>query len=197
MLGPRQCGKTTLLKMIRNSTHEGVLWFNGDNPSDSDLLGNSSVERLKNLIGKNRFVIIDEAQEIKNIGKTVKLITDYIDNVCPIISGSSSFELAKELNEPLTGRIYEFMLFPFSFSEIEKNTDLKTEIQQLENRLVYGGYPEIATHPGEEKKLLPLLTSSYLYKDVFKFGNVRKPAGLEKKVQLLAWQVSNENDKQK
>ncbi|MBN2521073.1 MAG: ATP-binding protein [Bacteroidales bacterium] len=192
IIGPRQCGKTTLLKMIRDAIPDGIVWFNGDNPADSGLLENSPVERLKNLIGKNSIIIIDEAQEIQNIGKTVKLITDYIKNVCPIISGSSSFELSNEFNEPLTGRKYEFKLFPVSFSEMVKNTDLKTELQQLETRLVFGSYPEIVTKPGEEKRLLPLLTSSYLYKDIFKYGNIRKPTELEKIVQLLAWQVSNE-----
>lgn len=192
IIGPRQCGKTTLLKMIRDAIPDGIVWFNGDNPADSGLLENSPVERLKNLIGKNSIIIIDEAQEIRNIGKTVKLITDYIKNVCPIISGSSSFELSNEFNEPLTGRKYEFKLFPVSFSEMVKNTDLRTELQQLETRLVFGSYPEIVTKPGEEKRLLPLLTSSYLYKDIFKYGNIRKPTELEKIVQLLAWQVSNE-----
>lgn len=192
LLGPRQCGKTTLLKMILEKLAENYVWFNGDNPSDSALLENSSVERLKSIIGNMSIIIIDEAQEIKNIGKTIKLITDYIDSVCPIISGSSSFELSNELNEPLTGRKYEFRLFPLSFAEMVNNTDLRTELQQIENRLIFGSYPEIISKPGDEKELLPLLTSSYLYKDVFKFGNIRKPSELEKIVQLLAWQIGNE-----
>ena len=192
LLGPRQCGKTTLLKMILEKLAENYVWFNGDNPSDSALLENSSVERLKSIIGNISIIIIDEAQEIKNIGKTIKLITDYIDSVCPIISGSSSFELSNELNEPLTGRKYEFRLFPLSFAEMVNNTDLRTELQQIENRLIFGSYPEIISKPGDEKELLPLLTSSYLYKDVFKFGNIRKPSELEKIVQLLAWQIGNE-----
>ena len=87
LLGPRQCGKTTLLKMILEKLAENYVWFNGDNPSDSALLENSSVERLKSIIGNISIIIIDEAQEIKNIGKTIKLITDYIDSVCPIITG--------------------------------------------------------------------------------------------------------------
>ena len=192
LLGPRQCGKTTLLKMILEKLAENYVWFNGDNPSDSALLENSSVERLKSIIGNISIIIIDEAQEIKNIGKTIKLITDYIDSVCPIISGSSSFELSNELNEPLTGRKYEFRLYPLSFAEMVNNTDLRTELHQIENRLIFGSYPEIISKPGDEKELLPLLTSSYLYKDVFKFGNIRKPSELEKIVQLLAWQIGNE-----
>jgi predicted AAA+ superfamily ATPase len=178
--------------MMLEKLPKSYIWFNGDNPSDSALLENSSVERLKSMIGNKEIFIIDEAQEIKNIGKTIKLIIDYIINVCPIISGSSSFELSNELNEPLTGRKYEFQLFPLSFAEMVKNTDLKTELHQIENRLIFGSYPEIISKPGNEKELLPLLTSSYLYKDIFKFGNIRKPSELEKIVQLLAWQIGNE-----
>lgn len=192
LLGPRQCGKTTLLKSISGKLQDPFIWFNGDNPADQRLLENSSVQRLKSIIGRNEIIIIDEAQEVPNIGKTVKLIIDYIENICPIISGSSSFELSNELNEPLTGRNYAFNLFPVSFGEMVRHSDLRTELQQTEQRLIFGSYPEILTNPGKEKELLHLLASNYLYKDVFKFGNIRKPSELEKIIQLLAWQVGSE-----
>lgn len=192
LLGPRQCGKTTLLKSICNKIKKPFIWFNGDNPADARLIENSTLERLKSIIGKNEVVVIDEAQDIPNIGKTVKLVVDYIEGVCPIISGSSSFELSSELNEPLTGRKYEFNLFPLSFKELANFHDLRTELQQVEQRIIYGSYPEVLTNPGREKELLSLLASSYLYKDIFKFGNIRKPSELGKIVQLLAWQIGNE-----
>ena len=192
LLGPRQCGKTTLLKSISEKLTKPHIWFNGDNPGDARLIENSALERLKSIIGKNEIVIIDEAQDIPNIGKTIKLIVDYIENVCPVISGSSSFELSSELNEPLTGRKYEFNLHPLSFKEMVNYHDLRSELQQVEHRLIYGSYPEVLTNPGKEKELLILLASSYLYKDIFKFGNIRKPSELEKIVQLLAWQIGNE-----
>lgn len=192
LLGPRQCGKTTLLKSICEKLTKPYIWFNGDNPGDARLIENSSLERLKSIIGKNEVIVIDEAQDIPNIGKTIKLIVDYIEGVCPVISGSSSFELSSELNEPLTGRKYEFNLYPLSFKEMVNYHDLRTELQQVEQRLIYGSYPEILTNPGREKELLRLLASSYLYKDIFKFGNIRKPSELEKIVQLLAWQTGNE-----
>lgn len=192
LLGPRQCGKTTLLKSICNKLTKQFIWFNGDNPGDARLIENSSLERLKSIIGKNEVIVIDEAQDIPNIGKTIKLIIDHIEGVCPIISGSSSFELSSELNEPLTGRKYEFNLYPLSFNEMVNHHDLRTELQQVEQRIIYGSYPEVLTNPGREKELLSLLASSYLYKDVFKFGNIRKPSQLEKIVQLLAWQIGNE-----
>jgi hypothetical protein len=149
-------------------------------------------ERLKSIIGKNEVIIIDEAQSIPDIGKTIKLIVDYIGNICPIISGSSSFELSNELNEPLTGRKFEFKLYPLSFKEMTDHQGLRTELQQVERRLIYGCYPEVLLNTGREKELLNLLTSSYLYKDIFKFGNIRKPSELEKIVQLLAWQTGSE-----
>ena len=192
LLGPRQCGKTTLLKSISGKLEKPLIWFNGDNPADARLLENSSLERLKSIILQNEIIIIDEAQDIPNIGKTIKLIIDYIGNVCPILSGSSSFELSSELNEPLTGRKYEFNLFPLSFKELVSHNDLRSELQQIEQRLIYGSYPEVLTNSGREKELLNLLVSSYLYKDIFKFGNIRKPSELEKIVQLLAWQIGNE-----
>lgn len=192
LLGPRQCGKTTLLKSIAGKSGKPFIWFNGDNPADARLLENSTVDRLKSIIGKNEIIIIDEAQDIPNIGKTIKLIIDYIGNVCPVISGSSSFELSNELNEPLTGRKYEYQLFPMAFKELVGYADIRTELQQVEQRLIFGSYPEIIINSGREKELLNLLATSYLYKDIFKFGNIRKPSELEKIVQLLAWQVGNE-----
>lgn len=192
LLGPRQCGKTTLLRNISDRLKKPFIWFNGDNPSDARMLENSSLERLRSIIGNNEIIIIDEAQDISNIGKTVKLITDYLGNVCPIISGSSSFELSSELNEPLTGRKYEFNLYPLTFKELVNHRDLRSELQDLERRLIYGSYPEVHTNPQREKELLYLLASSYLYKDVFKFGNIKKPFQLEKIVRLLALQVGNE-----
>jgi predicted AAA+ superfamily ATPase len=192
LLGPRQCGKTTLLRSISEKLGKPFIWFNGDNPADARLLENSSVDRLKSIIGKNEVIIIDEAQDIPNIGKTVKLVVDYLSNVCPIISGSSSFEISNKLNEPLTGRKYEYNLFPLSFRELVGYSDLRTEIQQVEQKLIFGSYPEVLTNPGREKEFLSLLASSYLYKDIFKFGNIRKPSELEKIVQLLAWQIGSE-----
>ncbi len=192
LLGSRQCGKTTLLKSISENLDKSFIWFNGDNPADARLLENSPVERLKSIIGKNEIIIVDEAQDIPNIGKTIKLIVDYIANVCPILSGSSSFELSNKLYEPLTGRKFEFNLFPLSFGEMVNHDDLRSELQKVEQRLIYGSYPEILTNPGREKEFLNLLTSSYLYKDIFKFGNIRKPSELDKIVQLLAWQIGSE-----
>ena len=190
--GPRQCGKTTLLKMITPQLDGNYLWLNGDDHADAALLSDNSKERLKRVIGKNKYLIVDEAQEIDEIGKKIKIIIDSLPGVCPILSGSSAFELANKLNEPLTGRKFEFFLYPMAFSEMSVHHGLRKEIQQIESRLIFGSYPEIVMNPGQEKELLTELTSSYLYKDVFKYGNIRKPKELEKIVTLLAWQVGSE-----
>lgn len=192
LLGPRQSGKTTLLRQVSKMLNMPYIWFNGDDPADAALLTDSSVSRLVGIIGENKVLIIDEAQEIPKVGSIIKLITDYIDGVCPIVSGSSSFELSSELNEPLTGRKFEFNLYPLSFSEMVQHTDLRKELQMKEQRLLFGSYPEIVVNPGREKELLRLLASSYLYKDIFKFGNIKKPSELQKIVQLLAWQIGSE-----
>jgi len=190
--GPRQCGKTTLLKMITPQLDGEYLWLNGDDHADAALLSDNSKERLKRVIGNNKYLIIDEAQEIDEIGRKIKIIIDSLPDVCPILTGSSAFELANKLNEPLTGRKFEVFLYPIAFSEMSVHHSLRKEIQQLESRLIFGSYPEIVMNPGQEKDLLSELTRSYLYKDVFKYGNIRKPKELEKIVTLLAWQVGSE-----
>lgn len=150
ILGPRQCGKTTLIRILIDQVDSPCIWFNGDNPSDARMLENSSMERLKSLIGQNRIIVIDEAKEIENIGVSVKLIIDSIDHVTPIISGSSAFVLSNKLNESLTGRKYEHHLFPFRFSEMVDEHGLKQEIQQLENRGFYGFSYFWRTHQQQE-----------------------------------------------
>ena len=190
--GPRQCGKTTLLNMITPQLEGGYLWLNGDDSADAALLSDNSKERLKRVIGKNKYLIIDEAQEIGDIGRKIKTIIDSLPGVCPILSGSSAFELANKLNEPLTGRKFEIFLYPMAFPEMSAHHGLRKEIQQLESRLIFGSYPEIVMNPGQEKDLLTELTGSYLYKDVFKYGNIRKSKELVKIVTLLAWQVGSE-----
>ncbi len=144
------------------------------------------------MAGNAQLLIIDEAQTIPNIGLALKLITDELPEITAIASGSSSFELADKLAEPLTGRKYEFKLFPLSFEELCLHQNLLAEKRLLESRLVFGSYPEVVMNPSESQEVLSLLTNSYLYKDVFQFGNIKKPHQLEKLLQALALQVGNE-----
>ncbi|MDQ7065365.1 MAG: ATP-binding protein [candidate division KSB1 bacterium] len=192
LMGARQVGKTTLLQALINQMDEPVLWLNADEPDIREMLFNVTSTQLQALIGTNRIVVIDEAQRIVNIGVTLKLIVDQIPGVQVIASGSSALNLAGEINEPLTGRKYEFWLFPLSFEEMKQHHGLLQEKRLLEHRLIYGYYPDIVTHPGEEKLLLKLLAESYLYKDLLALEQLKRPALLDKLLQALALQVGNE-----
>lgn len=192
LFGPRQSGKTTLMEAILNKRTESVLMLNGDEADVREALTNTTSTKLKSIIGTHKIVFIDEAQRITDIGLTLKLFTDQIKNVQVIATGSSAFELAHNTNEPLTGRKFEFQLFPLSFAEMVSHHGLLTEKRLLEHRLIYGYYPEIVTGSGMETKLLKLLTGSYLYKDLLMLEQVKKPALLEKLLKALALQLGNE-----
>jgi uncharacterized protein len=188
--GPRQVGKTTLIKSIlENKAH---LFLDGDDPTIRGLLNNPNTEQLKSIIGKNEILFIDEAQRINNIGITLKIITDQFKDVQLLVSGSSAFELSNKLNEPLTGRKWEYNLFPISWKELENHIGFSKALQQLEIRMLFGMYPDIINNPGQEVELLNQLANSYLYKDVLSFSGLRKPAILEKLLQALALQTGNE-----
>jgi len=190
VVGPRQVGKTTLIhEIIKNKKH---LFLDADDPVVRELLTNINTERLKSLIGEHNVVFIDEAQRIPNIGITLKIITDQLKWVQLLVSGSSSFELTNVLNEPLTGRKWEFELFPITWEEYENKHGFLIAEQQLENRLLYGFYPEIINHSGEEKDYLNQLVNSYLFKDVLSFSGMRKSEVLEKLILALALQIGNE-----
>ncbi len=192
LYGPRQAGKTTLLESLSGKIGGKILLLNGDEPDVRDLLNNVTSTRLKNIIGDNKVLIIDEAQRINNIGITLKLITDNLKNVQVIASGSSSFELADKTKEPLTGRKFEFKLLPFSFAEMVNHTSLLEEKRMIEKRLVYGYYPEIVTNPDNAKKLIKLIAGSYLYKDLLTIDKIRNTELLDKILKALAFQVGYE-----
>jgi predicted AAA+ superfamily ATPase len=188
LMGARQVGKTTLLKKIFPDTGEN-LWLNGDETDVQQMFQNSSATRLKAFFGSNKNIIIDEAQRIPDVGLRLKLITDEIKHVQLIATGSSSFDLANHINEPLTGRKWEYRMFPVSFREMVHHHGLLNEKRMIPHRLVYGYYPEIVVSQGNEKALLQQLSDSYLYKDILKWGGIQKPDSLIKLLQALAWQV--------
>ena len=192
ILGARQVGKSTVIKMLTSSMNQSVLWLDGENADVHLLLQNPNSERLSQIVGSNTIVVIDEAQKINDIGSILKLFADYHKNIQVIASGSSAFELKNSLNEPLTGRKFEFNLFPISFKEMVSHTNLLEEIRQLPQRLLYGYYPEIVTNKGSEEQLLKFLSESYLYKDIFLFRGLKKPEKILELLKLLAWQIGNE-----
>lgn len=188
--GPRQSGKTTFIKELTKD--DAVLWLNGDNPDVRELLANVTSARWKALIGKNHIVVIDEAQRIPEIGLAMKQLTDEVPEVQLIASGSSSFELISRTAEPLTGRKYEYQLLPLSFEELCAEHGLLDEKRMLPHRLVYGSYPDIITHQGDEQTLLSMLAGSYLYKDILMLDGVKKPQLLDKLIRALALQLGSE-----
>lgn len=192
IFGPRQVGKTTLVKKIAAEVGLPVSWLSGDEPDVRLALGNTTSTQFKNLIGQAKIVVIDEAQRIENIGLTLKLAVDNFPEVQIIATGSSAFELANKLNEPLTGRKYEFYLYPLSFGELVQHQGLLIEKRLLESRLVYGTYPEIINQVGNEKEVLTLLTDSYLYKDLFLYEGIKKSSLLSKILTALALQLGSE-----
>ncbi|PGH37403.1 MAG: hypothetical protein CRN43_21380, partial [Candidatus Nephrothrix sp. EaCA] len=185
-------GKTTILEELQKNIEGKLLFLNADEPDVRERLTNVTSSQLKQLIGEHKAVVIDEAQRIKNIGLTLKLIADQIKQVQVIATGSSAFELANEINEPLTGRKHDYNLFPISVKEMIEHHGETEEKRMLETRLIYGMYPEVVTSPGKEKKVLESLSGSYLYKDIFSFQEIRRPEAVEKLLQALALQVCHE-----
>ena len=190
--GARQVGKTTLIKKIQRQYMEESIFINCDEPDLRMSLTNITSSELKEIIGNKKIVFIDEAQRVKNIGLTLKLFVDNFPDRQVVATGSSSIELSNEIVEPLTGRKYEFHLFPFSITELrEKYSNVELE-RILEKRMILGMYPEIVTKPDEAQMLLKSLSSSYLYKDVLQYQDIRKPELLEKLLTALALQIGNE-----
>lgn len=191
IFGARQVGKSTLLHTLFDDK-KNVLWLNGDDIDVQQLFDDMSSTRLRALLGSSRYLVIDEAQRIKDIGLRLKLVTDQIPEVQVIATGSSSFQLAKGVKESLTGRKREFRMFPLTFKEMVDHTNLLEEMRMIPHRMVYGYYPEIVTSPGEEREVLRELSSSYLYKDVLTLDNISKPDKIVKLLQALAYQIGEQ-----
>ncbi len=190
--GARQVGKTVLLKQLEESINEKILWLNGDEPDVREKLLNVTSIQLKLIIGNHRIVFIDEAQIIKNIGLTLKLIFDNFPEVQVVTTSSSSFELTDEIKEPLTGRKFEYFLYPLSYEEIIDHFGYIEAKRYLNFVLKYGLYPEIIVKNENAKEILYNLSDSYLYKDLLIYEGIKKHSLLVKLLQALALQIGNE-----
>lgn len=190
LIGPRQVGKTTLINDLLGK--KSYLFLDGDDNSIAEKLSNANTENLKNIIGDYKYIFIDEVQRIPNIGLKLKIIVDQIKGVQIIVSGSSAFDINNLTQESLTGRKFEYQLFPISWKEFEKNMGYMKAEQQLELRLLYGMYPDVINNLGNEYEILKNLVSSYLYKDILALAGIRKSNVLEKILQALALQVGSE-----
>lgn len=191
LLGARQVGKSTLLHQALDNEAD-VLWLDAENADVAPLFLNPTSTRLKTIFGKFKIVVIDEAQKIDNIGSKLKLITDHLKDIQVIATGSSAFELRNKTNEPLTGRKWEYQLFPLSFAEMVEYTHLVEEKRQLPHRLVFGYYPEIVTSNDDLKTRLKSLADSYLYKDILMWEGIQKPDKLVLLLKALALQIGSE-----
>ncbi|MBR3411912.1 MAG: ATP-binding protein [Bacteroidales bacterium] len=192
VVGPRQVGKTTLLRMLVADTQRKVLMWNCDEPDVRRKLSGPTSTELRAEIGDADLLLIDEAQRVKDIGITLKLMIDNFPEKQLVVTGSSAIELSNSINEPLTGRKYEYVMYPFSAEELINEFGVQEERRMLERRLVYGSYPEVVNNVGEEREVLTDLVGSYLYKDIFSFQDVRKPEIIEQLLQALALQVGSE-----
>lgn len=192
IFGARQTGKTTLVKeMMKNFPGESK-YLNCDEPDVREMLENATSTNLKMLAGNSKILFIDEAQRVRNIGITLKLFVDQIKECQVVATGSSSFELSNLIKEPLTGRYYEFKLFPFSVAELVDYYGLIEYNRLLDDRIIYGSYPEIVTNHSEKETLLTNIASAYLFKDILNFQDIRKSDLLEKLLRALALQIGSE-----
>ncbi len=192
IMGARQVGKSTLLSHLAAAMEKSVLKLNCDDPDVRAVLHGAGIPALRRLIGRSEIVFIDEAQRVPDIGLVLKMIIDELPQVQLLVSGSSSFELQRDLNEPLTGRSYEYDLYPLSVGELLDEFGLLEQRGGLEQRLIFGSYPDVVTHLGDARELLTNLSDSYLYKDILAQEGVRRPELLQKLLSALSLQVGSE-----
>ncbi|MBP5321160.1 MAG: ATP-binding protein [Kiritimatiellae bacterium] len=199
LYGSRQTGKSTLIEHILSAEdirRDGVVVLSGDILEERELLAYETMtpEKARAIIGDAKTLFVDEAQKIRDIGLTLKIIHDRLRDVRVIATGSSSFELSEEVGEPLTGRMDEYVLSTLSFRELARLSNPVSERNMLETRLVYGTYPDVVTDATDarRKRTLKSLCSAYLFKDVLKWQNLKNADMLGKLVKALAFQIGDE-----
>lgn len=190
--GARQVGKTTLLENLLRKSQKNTLYFNAEEPANKKLFEELSVVKLRNIVGENEIIVIDEAQQIENIGLCLKLMVDNFKDKHIFATGSSALEIADKIFEPLTGRHFLFHLYPLSITEIYNNNQHKQLYENLNWHLVHGMYPDAVNNKTDAEKFIKSLAGQYLYKDVLAWKDIRKPELLYKLLQLLAHQMCNE-----
>jgi hypothetical protein len=194
ILGARRVGKTMLVKHLFERINEPVLSLNGEDITVHDKLAIRSVENYRQILGSYKFLFIDEAQKIPEIGLKLKLMIDEIEGLKVIITGSSSFDIYKDAGEPLTGRKYTFNLFPVSENEYNQLENSITKVDKLRERLIFGNYPELLHLPDQQDKIdyLNEMISAYLLKDILVFESIRNSQKIFNLLRLIAFQVGGE-----
>lgn len=194
LYGPRQVGKTTLANHILDQLKFKTLRIDGDEKIYSDILSSRDLNKIDQLIQGYEVLFIDEAQRIENIGINLKIIIDHHPEMKILATGSSSFDLANKISEPLTGRIWSFHLFPISCEELLLQSTPFEYHRNLETYLLYGSYPELFSYPLEKDKIayLQQISQASLYKDILEFADIKHASKITKLLQLLAYQAGNE-----
>ncbi len=192
--GARRTGKTTLIREFLKGETEPYLLVSGEDITIQGFLSSQSIEKLRAFVGHNRLLIVDEAQKIQNIGLNLKLIVDHIPNIRVIATGSSSFDLARSIGEPLTGRKSTLIQYPLAQLELTAFEQRHETEARLESRLVYGSYPEVVLLDDnrEREQYLKEIVSSYLYKDILELEGIRQSGKIGRLLQLIAFQIGKE-----
>ncbi len=194
LYGARQVGKTTLANHLLDELEFNALRINAEQTKYQEILASKDVDKLRSFIGDHDLLFIDEAQYIDDVGVNLKLIHDHLPEIKVLVTGSSSFDLSSKITEPLTGRAWQHILYPIAFSELAKiQSEFEVE-NQLEERLIFGSYPEVLTiQPYKDKqRYLQTLSTAYLFKDVFTFANIKHHSKVKQLLKLLAFQVGSE-----
>jgi len=193
LLGTRQVGKTTLFRQLIDADSRKVLWMNGDEPDIRKRFADMTSTQLRAFIGEHTTLVIDEAQRIHDVGLSVKLIHDNYPEIKVLLTGSSVLELFGTFKEPLTGRKWEYQLFPFSYNELLRHFNFLEMQRRLPQWLIYGCYPDVAlAAPGTQRQVLMHLLDSFLFKDILALSDIRKPTQLQNLLTALAFQVGSE-----
>lgn len=194
ILGSRRTGKTVLIKEIYKSKKETALFLNGEDPTVKAQLNNITSTQIKQLLGNSKLLFIDEAQKMNKIGNTVKLMLDENPNLCVVLTGSSAFDLKNQFGEPLTGRKITHFLYPICQLEQSTTESMMDTLNKLENKLMYGGYPEVFSYQQKNEKIeyLRELVNDYLFRDILTFDGIRQSTKLQDILKLLAYQIGKD-----
>lgn len=192
--GARQVGKTTLVKKFMEYGAGKTAYYNCDLDEVKESFEKRNLERLRSLVQKYDIIILDEAQRVKNIGLTLKILIDNFPEKNFLVTGSSSFELAGTVSEPLTGRFFPHTLFPVALTELAEIKNVIEVRELLEERLIFGSYPEVITTTDrfDKQRIIENITDNYLFKDILSFGVIKDAGVLKKLLQAVALQIGNE-----
>ena len=195
LLGARRVGKTAFIKnYLSTIPKEDYLQLNGEDIQDANLLKERSVANYTRLLGNTKLLVIDEAQNIPEIGLILKLIVDSIAGIKVIVTGSSVYDLSNKLGEPLVGRKNTIYLFPFAQMEFSKQENYKTTTSKLEERMLFGSYPELEQYPDWNDKInyIKEIINSYLLKDILVYEGIKHSDKIYDLLRLIAFQVGKE-----